>query len=68
MLSSGTHDDADQGNDVTSNEEPSPSKEIRQPSQDCVGEGQRECSRNVEPGDVLAGSNIFVDVCKNIGG
>ena len=67
-LGSGADNNTNQGNTVAANEEPSPAKEVRKTTKDGVAERETECAGNVDPGDVVARTDVLVDVCEDIGG
>lgn len=61
------NDNADKSDDVTSDEEPPASEEIGKTSKDSVSERERKCTGDIRPGDVVARTNVLIDVAQNIG-
>ena len=54
ILGSGAHNDADKCDTIATNEEPAPTEEIWQTTEDCVGKRQSKCSSNVDPWNIGA--------------
>ena len=61
------YNDADKGHNVSADEKPPSSEEIRQTPQNGIGKGKGQRAGNVEPSGVVAGTNVIVDVRQNVG-